>query len=53
MTTERDCSACSQAGGCSAHRTEEKDLEEINAAPFLVFAAVLIILVSLVVRWLW
>lgn len=53
MTTERDCSACSQAGGCASRRTEQKDLEEVSAAPFLLFAALLIILVSLVVRWLW
>lgn len=52
MTTERDCSACAQAGGCTARRTEEKNLEEISAAPYLAFCAAIIVLVSLAVRWL-
>lgn len=53
MTAEHDCTACSQAGGCAARRTEEKNVEEISAAPYLVFCAIVIVLASLVVKWLW
>jgi hypothetical protein len=53
MTVEHECSACAQAGGCASRRSEEKNLEEVSAAPYLVFCTVVIVLVSLLVRWLW
>jgi hypothetical protein len=45
-----DCTSC--AGGCAERHTEEKSLEEASAAPYLLLAAILIVLVSLLVKWL-
>ena len=50
---ERDprlCESCS--GGCTERHTAEKVAEEVNAGPYVLFCAVLIILVSALVKWL-
>ncbi|MFH1113077.1 MAG: hypothetical protein V1792_04080 [Pseudomonadota bacterium] len=52
MTLDHNCGACSQAGGCTSRKTEEKNVEEISAAPYLIFCAVIIVVASVVVRWL-
>jgi hypothetical protein len=52
MTLEHNCGACSQTTGCAARKTDEKNAEEINAAPYLIFCAVVIVIASVVVRWL-
>jgi len=50
MNQEHDCGACS--AGCTAQRTEEKTNQEISAGPYLVIAAVAVILFSLAFKWL-
>ncbi len=50
MNDEHRCDACSQ--GCAARHTEEKVDEEVQAGPYLLFAAILIVLVSVAVKWL-
>ena len=52
MTLEHNCGACSQSTGCTARKTEEKNAEEISAAPYLAFSAAIIILASILVKWL-
>lgn len=52
MTVPHDCESCSVSGGCTSRRTEEKDAEEISAGVYLVLCGVIIVLASLVVRWL-
>ncbi len=47
---QHNCDNC--ASGCTGRHTEAKSLEEASAAPYLLFAAILIVLVSLAVRWL-
>jgi hypothetical protein len=42
-----DCQA-----GCTSRRTENSTEEEIGAGPYLLFAAILTILVSLAIKWL-
>jgi hypothetical protein len=50
MTDEHNCDACS--AGCTARRTDEKTVEEVSAGPYLVVAALAIILLSLAFKWL-
>jgi hypothetical protein len=50
MNEGHSCDACSQ--GCAARHTEEKVSEEVQAGPYLLFAAVLIVVVSVAVKWL-
>ena len=52
MTIPHDCGSCSVSGGCASRRTEEKDSEEIGAGIYLVLCGMIIVLASLVVRWL-
>jgi epoxyqueuosine reductase QueG len=42
-----DCQA-----GCTSRRTDKSTEEEISAGPYLLFAAVVMILISLAIRWL-
>ena len=50
MSTEHNCSACST--GCAARHTDENTAEEVSAGPYLIIAALAIILISLAFRWL-
>ncbi|HTY23655.1 MAG TPA: hypothetical protein VMC85_11025 [Desulfomonilaceae bacterium] len=50
MADEHLCDACS--AGCTARRTDEKTAEEISAGPYLLVAAITVILFSLALRWL-
>jgi len=50
MNDEHRCDACST--GCAARHTEEKVSEEMQAGPYLLFAAIMIVLVSVAVKWL-
>jgi hypothetical protein len=50
MIEEHNCASCST--GCSARHTDEKTEEEISAAPYLIFAGLLIVALSVVVKWL-
>lgn len=52
MSIEHDCGACPQATGCTGRKTEEMNAEEIKAGPYLVLCAILIVLASLLFRWL-
>lgn len=44
------CRECDR--GCAARHTEEKTEEEVAAGPYLLFAAVAIVILSLFVKWL-
>jgi hypothetical protein len=46
----RLCEACT--GGCTERHTGEKIEEEVNAGPYLLFCAVLILVLSALVKWL-
>jgi hypothetical protein len=46
------CEVCSTAGGCASRHTDEKAVEEASGAPFLLIAAIAIILFSLAFKWL-
>jgi hypothetical protein len=50
MSDERNCNACS--AGCAARRTDEKTAEEVSAGPYLIIAALAIMLLSLAFKWL-
>ncbi len=50
MAEEHNCNACS--AGCTARRTDEKTVEEVSAGPYLIIAALAIIIFSLAVKWL-
>ena len=50
MSDEHNCNACS--AGCEAGRTDEKTVEEVSAGPYLIIAALAIVLLSLGFRWL-
>ncbi len=52
MTLDHNCGACSQNTGCTARKTEEKNAEEIGAAPYLIFSAAVIVVASLAIKWL-
>ncbi|MBI5251700.1 MAG: hypothetical protein HY912_19580 [Desulfomonile tiedjei] len=44
--------SCDRCTGCTGRHTEEKAEEEIKAGPYLLFAAVMVVIVSLLVKWL-
>jgi hypothetical protein len=49
---ERDphlCEACT--GGCTERHTDEKIAEEVSAGPYLLLCAVLILVVSVLIKW--
>jgi hypothetical protein len=50
MTTDHECSSCST--GCTSRRHEEGTREEVSAAPYLLFAGIIILVASVVYRWL-
>ncbi|MBI5572865.1 MAG: hypothetical protein HY914_23175 [Desulfomonile tiedjei] len=50
MAQDHSCVDCKS--GCAARHTEERTAEEIQAGPYLLFAAAAIVLLSLAVRWL-
>jgi len=50
MSDEHNCNACS--AGCAARRTDEKTVEEVGAGPYLIIAALAIMLFSLAFKWL-
>ena len=49
MDAEHKCDSCS---GCTARHTDEHVSEEVSAAPYLLFAAVVVVLASIAVKWL-
>ncbi len=44
--------SCEKCTGCTSRHTEEKAIEEIKAGPYLFFAAVMVVIASLMVKWL-
>jgi hypothetical protein len=44
------CNKCS--GGCTDRKSEAQTEEEVNAGPYLLFAAVLIVGLSIAIQWL-
>ncbi len=50
-TPDRDnpCSSCTT--GCTARHTEEEMSDEISAVAYLIIGGVLIVVLSLVIRW--
>lgn len=52
MDEERiSCDKCGAATGCTARHTDEKAVEEASAAPYLLIAAVVVVAVSILVKW--
>jgi hypothetical protein len=49
MVAERGCESCS---GCTGRHTDKQVDEETNAAPYLAFAAIMVVLVSVAAKWL-
>lgn len=50
MTMEHKCESCS--AGCTSRQTDQKTMEEVSAAPYLLAAGVIIVIVSILYRWL-
>lgn len=49
---ENACDACvSTSSGCTDRMTEERTVEEVDSAPYLIFAGITIVVVSLVFKW--
>ncbi|HMK34234.1 MAG TPA: hypothetical protein VK463_04135 [Desulfomonilaceae bacterium] len=46
------CEKCGLGGGCTARHTDERAMEEASAAPYLLFAAIAVVLMSLLVKWM-
>lgn len=46
----RSCEGCTS--GCTGRHTPDRTGEEVRTAPYLVIAGVLIIVFSLIIRWL-
>jgi len=51
MDDDHRCDSCSMAG-CTARHTEENLNVEISAGTYLVFAMVMIIACSLLIKWI-
>jgi hypothetical protein len=51
MTGDHHCRECS-ASGCTSRHTEEQANEEVKAAPFLLYAAIVVLAVSMLVKWI-
>ncbi len=51
MTEEFDCRSCS-AAGCTSRKTDETTAQEVGSGAYLIVAAMVIIIVSLAVKWL-
>jgi hypothetical protein len=49
MAVERGCESCS---GCTGRHTDKQVAEEVSAAPYLLFAAVVVVLASVAAKWL-
>lgn len=50
MTGEHLCDDCKR--GCTARYTEERTSEEVKGGPYILFAAIIIVVLSLAVKWL-
>lgn len=49
---ENACDACVSASpGCTDRMTEERTVEEVNSAPYLILAGVAIVVFSLIFKW--
>ncbi len=46
---QRLCDGCT--GGCTERHTDEKIAEEVNAGPYVLFCAVLILVLSALIKW--
>lgn len=49
---ENPCESCGKSSGCTDRMTDERTKEEVNGAPILIFAAIVIVLTSIGVKWL-
>ncbi len=43
--------SCDKCSGCAGRHTDERAMEEAKAGPYILFAAVLIVAVSLLIKW--
>lgn len=50
LTDEHKCGSCSS--GCTSRHTDESATDENKVAPYLVAAGLIIIVLSIVYRWL-
>jgi hypothetical protein len=46
------CEKCGLGSGCAARHTDERAIEEASAAPYLVFAAIVLVILSVLIKWL-
>ena len=50
---ENSCDGCvSASSGCTDRMTQERTVEEVDSAPYLIFAGIAIVLFSLAFKWL-
>jgi hypothetical protein len=49
MVAEHGCESCS---GCTGRHTEQQVDEETKSAPYLLFAAIIVVAVSVAAKWL-
>ena len=50
---ETGCSeGCSCSAGCTARHTEDKMAEEISAGPYLIASGIVIVILSIVLKWI-
>jgi hypothetical protein len=49
-TDPRLCEGCT--GGCTERHTDAKIAEEVSAGPYVLFCAVLILVLSALIKWL-
>ncbi|MGB9616293.1 MAG: hypothetical protein ACP5M0_13295 [Desulfomonilaceae bacterium] len=50
MTEGHSCESCS--AGCASRHTDQKTMEEVSAAPYLLAAGAIILIASVLYRWL-
>ena len=50
MMEEHKCESCS--AGCTSRQTDQKTMEEVSAAPYLLAAGAIILIASVLYRWL-
>jgi hypothetical protein len=50
--TKQDIPTCDGCAGCTGRHSEEKAIEEMQAGPYLLYAAIVVVIVSVLVKWL-
>ncbi len=50
VSEDHKCESCS--AGCTSQQTDQKTMEEVSAAPYLLAAGAIILIASVLYRWL-